>query len=273
MFKRICSVLRKPVILSLLVIAGLPPYAGCASSTHEISEGSTSGHVILLPGVEGGIWQMRGMRQGLRDAGIHWTIEIIPWGTPPLHSLSNLTDLPANLKRAGQIAKRITELRAQRPNSAIVLVGYSGGGGLAMLTLNALQGDAQVNRVVLLAAAISNTYDLSVAQKRCSERIVNVYSPRDGIVGWGTSLFGTIDRRNTVSAGHSGFLKADDSLRVEDKLEQIAWSPQWEAYGHTGTHVCYLFRPWACHVLAPLIDPRIAAKKSSKAFSLSNDVE
>lgn len=273
MFKRIFGGLRKPFMLSLLVFAGLPPFAGCASSAHEISTGSTQGHVILLPGVEGGIWQMRGMREGLRDAGIHWTIEIIPWGTPPLHSLANLTDLPANLKRAEQIAKRITELRAQNHDSAIVLVGYSGGGGLAMLTLNALQGDAQVTRVVLLAAAISNTYDLSVARKRCSDRIVNVYSPRDGIVGWGTSLFGTIDRRNTVSAGHCGFVNSDGSLQVGVKLQQVAWSPQWEAYGHTGTHVCYLFRPWVCHVLAPLIDPGVGVKAGSKAFSLSVDVE
>ncbi len=247
--------------LGMSVFCSLVGSIGCAAKTAEIQDGASPGYIVLLPGVEGGVWQLRGVREGLRDAGIDWTIEIIPWGTPPLHSLSNLTDLPENLRRADRIAARLTELRREAPKGPLVLIGYSGGGGLALLTLNALTPEIKVDRVVLVAAAISNSYDLTVAKGHCTDRIINIYSPRDGIVGWGTSWLGTIDRVKTVSAGHSGFVEPDGTLREDPMLKQVQWCAEWEKYGHSGGHVCYLYRAWARHVLAPLVNPDVPADR------------
>ncbi len=229
------------------------PTGACASKESRIDPGGGSGHLILLPGVEGNAWQLTGVRAGLRDAGLDWTIEIIPWGSPPLSSLRNLIDHPANLARAKRIASRLIELRAINPEQPLVLCGYSGGGGLAIMTAEALPPDVAVDRIVLVAAAISNDFDLAQIEDRYRDKMVNIYSPRDGVVGWGTRLFGTIDRKKTHSAGHSGFLDIKGKLRVSDKLEQIEWSAEWRASGHGGEHTGYLRREWAKSHLAPII--------------------
>lgn len=229
------------------------PLAACASKVSSIDPGGGSGHLILLPGVEGNTWQLAGVRAGLRDAGLDWTIEIIPWGSPPLSSLRNLIDHPANLARSERIASRLIELREMNPGQPLVLCGYSGGGGLAIMTAQALPPHVAVDRIVLVAAAISNDFDLAQIEDRYRDKIVNIYSHRDGVVGWGTRLFGTIDRRKTLSAGHSGFLDDQGKLRIGEKLEQISWSTAWRASGHGGEHTGYLRREWAKTHLAPII--------------------
>lgn len=251
-------------ILRLLgaAIVGLPG-AACAPKESVIERGVGPGHIVLLPGVEGNSWQLGGVKQGLRDAGVDWTIEIIPWGSPPFHSLVNLTDLPANLKRADRIAARLAELQQEKPNNKLVLVGYSGGGGLAMLAANMLPDDVMVDRIVLVAGAISNDYDTTAAERHCRDKLVNIYSSRDGIVGWGTSVFGTIDRKKCLSAGYCGFQSSPGVLRESGKLEQIAWDETWREYGHGGSHACYLFRAWAKNVLARAVCPEIERHAAS----------
>ncbi|MCG8407620.1 MAG: hypothetical protein MI923_20680 [Phycisphaerales bacterium] len=228
---------------------------GCYQAPEMTIEQQSRGHVVMLPGVEGNQWQLAGTLDGLRDAGLDRGIEIIPWGTPPLHSLQNLSDLPANLKRAEERANRLVALQRERPDKPLTLIGFSGGGGLAILTIEALPKDVMLDRVILVAAAISKDYDLSKVLARCKDKVINIYSPKDGIVGFGTSLFGTIDRKRTLSAGHCGFLDNDGKQLRHEKLQQIAWEPAWRRYGHNGGHLGYLSRPWACHILAPQIDP------------------
>lgn len=233
-------------------LLALPPI-GCAASEPRIDLGTAPGHLVLLPGVEGNAWQLANMCNGLRDAGVDWTIEIIPWGSPPFHSLQNLTDYPANRARAKRISARLRQLRTENPDHPLVLCGYSGGGGLAVLAAEALDAEVTVDRIILIAAAISNEYDPTDVTARCRDRLVNIYSPRDRTVGWGTKLFGTIDRRKTLSAGHTGFVDADGSLRCEDGLMQIGWRREWRKAGHSGAHTGYLHRRWARQYLAPII--------------------
>ncbi len=211
------------------------------------------GCVIMLPGIEGNAWQLEGTYKGLRDAGIDQAIEIIPWGSPPLSSLSNLMDFEENCRRADRIALKIASYRKARPAAPITLMGFSGGGGLAILTLEALEEGVQVDRAVLVAAAISNCHDVDRVLPRCRDSLVNIYSRLDNVVCAGTALMGTIDRENTVSAGHSGFVDEAGTLLARDKLQQIGWTSDWIRLGHYGGHLGYLAQPWALEVLAPLV--------------------
>ncbi len=232
---------------------------GCGGSAESIriaksqEAGPARGTIVLIPGVEGGTWQLMGVRAGLRDAGIDDEIVMLDWETPPFWSIVNLTDLAANRRRARRFADRIAAIHAEKPDRPLSLLGFSGGGGLALMTLECLADGIMVDRLVLCAAAISPEYDLSGARGRVRERIINIYSPRDGVVGWGTATFGTIDRRKCVSAGHCGFLDASRSVRKEPWLEQISWEIAWQEHGHYGGHVDYLSRRWARAILAPLL--------------------
>lgn len=226
---------------------------GCFRAPKVTDEQLARGCVILLPGIEGNAWQLRDTYNGLRDAGIDQAIEIIPWGSPPLSSLPNLVDIKKNRERAKNIARKIATYRAARPDAPITLMGFSGGGGLAILTLEALDEGVQVDRAILIAAAISNRYDVDRVLPRCRDGLVNMYSRRDSVVSAGTALLGTIDRVKSVSAGYSGFVDAEDVPLKREKLRQIAWTSEWVRLGHYGGHLGCLAEAWAREVLAPLI--------------------
>jgi len=254
-FKRVLKQLRWESLVAVLAST-----TGCLGPDLMKPAGTkaASGHVVMLPGVEGSGWQYARTVRGLRDAGLDQEVEIIPWGSPPLSSLHNLVDLPANLERAKKIARRLTNLRREHPDAPLTLVGVSGGGGLALLTLEALPDDIQLDRVILVAAAISKDYDLSKAQPHITDKLVNFYSKRDAMVGLGTSVCGTIDRKLVRSAGHCGFTDETGELAERDWLVQIAWKSSWWEYGHYGGHFGYFSKRWARHVLAIWIDPTLA---------------
>lgn len=227
---------------------------GCQQPESRQANSGPHRSVVLLPGVEGGAWQLDGTVKGLRDGGINGDFDVISWGQRPFGSLDNLTNINANKARSKTIAERITGHQREHPDRPITLIGFSGGGGLAVLVAEALPKDTVLDRLILVGAAISPQHDLREARARFKHGIVNIYSIGDWfILGAGTSVFGTIDRANTASAGHVGFQTKDGKLRVEDGLTQIAWQAKWIATGHDGGHIGWLARPWAEKYLAPII--------------------
>ncbi|GMV97755.1 MAG: alpha/beta fold hydrolase [Phycisphaerae bacterium] len=243
---------RQRTILTLTVILGaLTLTAGCAAHPELRIEQLSRGYVVMLPGVESSAWQFAGVVKGLREAGVDQAIDVVEWGDRSSGSISNLTDFRRNQERAVAIAFRITGYQRCYPAAPITLIGYSGGGGLAVLVAEALPDDVQLDRIILIGAAISPDHDLTKAIAHCRRGLVNFYSERDWfMLGWGTSTFGTIDRKKTESAGRRGFLTPEGALREEPGLIQIAWNDRWSALGHNGGHIGWLARPWAQEVLA-----------------------
>jgi len=239
-------------MLSALLAALLQ--TGCADPEPMQGASPGNGLVVILPGVEGNKWQLTGSVMGLRDAGLDREIDIIPWGSPPLHSIPNLTNYPENQKRAQRIAARIADYHREYPDQPVTLIGYSGGGGLAVMATEALPKDIVLDRLILVGAAVAPDHDLSGVLPRCAHGVINFYSAADWfILGVGTQVFGTIDRKYTSSAGHVGFLDGDGKLREAPGLTQIAWEPAWINAGHDGGHIGWLARNWAREYLAPTI--------------------
>ena len=226
---------------------------------------SSRGVIVMLPGVEGGAWQLAEVRAGLVKAGITDDLIAVDWGVRPFGSLINLTDIDANRRRARKLAEEIASHSRLAPAQPMQLVGFSGGGGLAMLVANELPADVNLDQIVVIAAAISPDFDITPALRHTHRGMVNFYSSRDTVVlGWGTRTLGTIDRSKTDSAGQIGFKKPDGSLREQDRLKQIAWSPEWRRLGHDGGHIGWLAREWAREILAPIL------RRPANAFNATN---
>ena len=145
------------------------------------------------------------------------------------------------LYRAQRIAARIADYHREYPDQPVTLIGYSGGGGLAVMATEALPKDILLDRLILVGAAVAPDHDLSGVLPRCAHGVINFYSAADWfILGVGTQVFGTIDRKYTSSAGHVGFLDGDGKLREAPGLTQIAWEPAWINAGHDGGHIGWL---------------------------------
>lgn len=186
----------------------------------------------------------------LNEAYPQLDVDVRPWGRP-LHSLGNLRAYERNLKTAQILADELTPFRRENPKAIIDIVGVSGGGAMALFVLQALPEDVTINRLILIAPAISFDYPVeSTVMPHVSEFVINFASPMDLQVGWGTRLFGTMDRRNVKSAGYSGFASEHPNLL------QIRWNKSMIRQGHRGNHLGYYSSAWLRKYVLPALDPQ-----------------
>ena len=217
-------------------------------------------YVLHLPGVSGTSVIDHSLRDGLRAGGFDGTLDIYDWtcrdpGIPALHNRVR------NEEQAQLVADRLTEQFRKFPQVPIYLVCHSGGSGPATWALERLPADVRVSCFVMLAPALSPTYDLSRALARVSGSCYSFHSTNDDLVlGTGTRLFGTIDGVRVDAAGRVGFVKPDGADAAQyAKLVQKPYDATWGRLGHIGGHVGCMGTPFVQAVVAPLMLGREAA--------------
>lgn len=253
-----------PAGLCVLGVAG----AGCQSPGHLGGpQRYRQGVVYVLPGIEGPRPWNRDIMLGLDEGGVTSAIEIFDWTVGiPGSEMINLTDLERNRRQARRLANRILAYRRRYPGRPVHLVGHSGGGGIAVLALEALPAGRQIDMAILLAPALSPKYDLSRALRRVRAGICSFYSEQDvSFLKVGTTLFGPIDRAFGFSAGAVGFeiplgLKKEDRQLYFDRLRQVSWNERLQRHGASGTHLGWTSRRFAREYLAPLIQRNEAGR-------------
>jgi pimeloyl-ACP methyl ester carboxylesterase len=254
-----CSCRRRGVVLTQLALLLLVPATGCFPPSRIRSpERYANGIVFVLPGIEGrSIWN-RNIAVGLDRGGVDAAIEVYDW-TIGLPAVYNLIDIYRNRREADKLADRIIEHRTRYPASPVHIIGHSGGGGIAVLTLEALPAGKEIDMAILLAPALSPNYDLTAALARTRHGICNFYSQYDiGFLTVGTTVFGSVDRDLGPSAGAVGFreppeLNALGKLLYAQKLRQVAWTPELAELGASGSHFGWASEQFAARYLAPLI--------------------
>ncbi|NNM84258.1 MAG: hypothetical protein HKL96_00645 [Phycisphaerales bacterium] len=216
------------------------------------------GLTIILPGIEASGPFVEWIYDGLRDGRINGAVKIFYWGIPfPEGYFPNLMHERRNRSKAAQLADMICRHRSDYPGSPIHLVAHSGGAGPAVFAIEQLPSGVHIDGLALLGGAISRDYDLRPILKRTRKGILNSYSPKDWFVlGLGTQIFGTSDRKFTESCGWAGFTPAHCNSADSDlfaKLEQIAWTPDmindcdyWGNHGTTSSRelVAKFITPW-----------------------------
>lgn len=213
------------------------------------------GLVYMFPGVQAGPVLMRGAYDGLRDAGVERPIRIFEWQRVSL-MLEDLTDYAGNRERAAAVADELAAYRRDYPDAPVDLVGYSGGGGMAIFVAEALPDDVRLRHIVLVHPALSPTYDLSKALRHVDGRVVNFHAPSDwAFLGFGTTVWGTMDREHTDSAGRVGF---DPNAAIPNpsdrgKLDQRRWTADMLRHGHYGGHLPIMSREWNREFVGPVV--------------------
>jgi len=199
-----------------------------------------AGLVIFVESIRwlGVRWGIRSVSAGLRRAGflakdgefLYWRWHATWRGWLVLPVIMDAGLLEAQARR---LAAFVVEQSRVRPGRPISLIGYSCGGYVTVRALELLPPEVSVRSVVLLAAACDPRRDLRDACSRVQGRVVNVSSWLDWLIlGVGTLLFGTGDRRHAVSAGLCGFRA---SHRPSNLVER-RWRPAMLRHGHFGGH-------------------------------------
>jgi len=241
----------------VLVVSGmglLSVFGGC-QRVGPTGEELERGLVWVFPGIEGVDWSVSQSVRAIRDAGVDSAIYTYNWKYP-LGVLLNLMDERGNRQEAERIAREIGAYRRSHPTQPVDLLGYSGGGGLAVMVAEALDEEVRIRNVILVQAAISPDYDLSDTLGHVEGKVVNFYSERDWfILGLGTRVFGTMDRVQADSAGRVGF-KAEQAVPHESargKLEQCRWDKTMARTGHWGGHLSIMFYRWNKEYVTPYL--------------------
>jgi pimeloyl-ACP methyl ester carboxylesterase len=255
MFKLPRSVLK---VLALLFVCAVATAAGPARrwdcGPESASPSQAVGRLLVLPGVGNTRFHLAGFVADAEAQLPRFDVEVRPWGVPFM-AIRNLRAHERNTAFAAALAQEIAAWRRANPEAPFYLVGYSGGGGMATLVTAALPDDVSIDRLVLVAPAISPDYPLGTeVLPHVREYVVNYASERDLQVGWGTRTFGTIDRKNTESAGAIGF------ARAHERVLEYRWSSVDVAVGHAGNHLAYLNGRWQAAKLLPALDPSVDAK-------------
>ena len=162
-----------------------------------------------------------------------------------------------NRTMAARLARKLLAFRRAHPDTTIHALAFSGGAGVALFACEQLQGHPLIETLVLACPAVSPEYNLASALgavKRCYALV----SRRDMfILGLGTRVFGTTDRRFSSAAGYLGF-RRPGNLSAEEaafysRLREITWSPALRELGHHGGHTGWVSERFLSHHLLPML--------------------
>jgi pimeloyl-ACP methyl ester carboxylesterase len=251
--------------LCLAAICLLPWLGGCARfmNFHSV-ERKDHGYTIVLNGIEGAHVGHAGLVAGLKSGGVPSEIEVHDWttGTPAL-MLVHLRHEGRNRREAAEIAEKIVQYQDAYPGRPVSLVGHSGGGGMALLTLEALPPERRIDCAILLAAAISPDYDLRPVLPKVDRGIWN-YSSALGdsaLLVAGTTLAGTIDGRHGLAAGAIGFRLPPGASTLDrqlyaEKLFEHPYNLKMALNGNLSDHYGPMNFFFARNELAPILIPK-----------------
>jgi pimeloyl-ACP methyl ester carboxylesterase len=239
-------------LLSLLAGMSL---ASFLSPLRAEDAGVTPGLVVTVEGIGGIDLLGHGIHAACCKAGLPHDVRRFTWTHGTGKFFKDLQDTQHLLRKAHELAAQLRELRAEAPQRPIYIVAKSGGTGLTLFTLESLPPGV-VDRVILLSAAVSPSYDLRPALRATRLGIVSFHSSHDQfILNWGTRHFGTADRYYGPSAGLYGFQVPtaldDESRALYDRLIQVPWRSHMLLQGNSGGHLGTISTTFLTQEVAP----------------------
>ena len=192
-------------------------------------------------------------------SGLGYEVRKVPWGHGFGRWHADLTDLDNHHRWAAWTANQALAFQAAQPNAPVFMVAKSAGSAVVVRALEQLPPNS-IDLAVLLAPALSPTYDLSAALRAVKDEIVAFWSPFDVfMLGLGTLMFGTVDRVCCRSAGLVGFrLPPDasaDTRKAYRRLRQVPWRVPMAITGYCGGHFGTNLPTFLARYVLPLLRP------------------
>lgn len=214
--------------------------------------------VMILDGVGGFQFVPLLARKVLREADVPISSTWFRWQMPiPGLMLVDLMWRSRNQRRAAILADKLLALHRDQPDAKIHIISYSGGTGVAVFALELLKGRVPIETLLLFAPAISPTYNLGPALRSVQRTYVMMSCKDTWLLGAGTRIFGTMDRRRVRSAGMVGFRVPLDlsppDQQAYRRIRVIEWCEEFRRYGHSGGHTGWAQVPFLRQHLRSLL--------------------
>jgi pimeloyl-ACP methyl ester carboxylesterase len=216
------------------------------------------GVVICIPGAGGFPAICDRVREAVEEQGAPVAVEVFEWGHGHGHILIDHIDACHTCEQGRLLAERVCALKRECPQRPVYVICHSAGCAVALAAAQSLP-PGSLERLVLLAPAVSATYDIRPALTAVSRTLEVFYSQRDwAALGIGIVLAGTADRQWAAAAGRIGFRPAlwcpqDEALYA--KLRQHPWHPclAWagNSGGHYGSYQPAFLRAYVLPLLRP----------------------
>ncbi len=224
------------VLIGLFVTLGFLGLALRISIEHDRGGLTSEGLAIMAGGLRwfGVRWGSRTIPAGLRKSGFEGRFIFWPWhsGIEGWLAIPALVNFGRAELRAARLAEFITRRYRKKPDRPIYLFGISAGGFIVLRAIELLPPDVRIHSAALLSAAIDPNRDLGRALSHIDHILTDSYSMLDFVIlGAGTAIFGTADRKHTASAGMVGLRH-----NGEEKIVAVPWRPAMILTGRLGGH-------------------------------------
>jgi pimeloyl-ACP methyl ester carboxylesterase len=212
---------------------------------------------VVADGAGGGPGASRALAAAVREASAPLYVQQFAWTHGAGHGIRDMTDVAHARAQGRLLAEEVARQRSARPDLPVYLVGYSAGTHVVLEAARWLGPDS-VERIVLLAPAVSADYDLCPALRAARQGVDVFTSERDRFyLGLGTRVVETADgKRGVPAAGRVGFdppATADACLAA--RLRQYPWSAEVAATGNRGEHSGSLQPTYLRAFVLPLLAP------------------
>lgn len=239
---------RSLTALLVVLIFCAPAFAQPATNP------SDKAWLLHLPGIGGEMRIDHTFTQGLAQGGVNAEIEIYDW-TGTDRGMVALMQTKRHAEQSSIVATMIEKRVRENPNQKIIVTGHSAGTGIAVWALEKLPEDVMIDDLVLVASALSPTYDLSKALRHVRGKVYAFNSTLDVIIlSVGTKGFGTVDRVKSVAAGLVGFEMPETGDKEQyAKLTQFPYDSDWLRFNNAGEHIGPMMRSFSRNVVARVL--------------------
>ena len=240
-----------------VLILGLVALVGCRSVPTTVESYSLptppEGIVIVVDGSGGYQISPRAVAMAVEASRLPLYVRSFDWTHGTGRGLADMIDTAHARAEGCRLAAHVEWYRTNYPDLPVYLVGHSAGCMVVLEATRHLPAN-RVERIVLLAPAVSAGYDLRPALASSRSGIDSFTSAKDNFyLGLGTDLFGTADGvRGQPAAGRFGF---DAPACGSDRLRQHPWDPSVAWSGNEGAHSDALMRGYLRAYVLPLLRP------------------
>jgi pimeloyl-ACP methyl ester carboxylesterase len=195
----------------------------------------------------------------LPHAGVPHELRNFPWTHGKGHFVRDLQDFRHLQAKGGELAEAVRAVKEADPERPVYLLGHSAGAAISLIAAAQLP-PATLERIILLASAVSPEYDLRPALRATRGEIVCFNSTCDFLfLSWGTSQLGTADRAYGPAAGFAGFRPPADldheGQSLYDKVVQVQWRPNHLLFFRGGLHHSSCMPLFLANSIAPWLIP------------------